>query len=81
MPRAKPLTPAAAVRQARTAAGLTQTHLAELCGITQSALSQIERGVIPPNAELALRVAAATNTDPAAILPGLPWSAACRKTN
>lgn len=68
--------PAQAVRSARTAAGLTQTALADLCGITQSALSQIERGEYPPNAELALRVAAATGTDPAAILPELPWSAA-----
>lgn len=83
--KAKPLTPAEAVRTARQAAGLTQQQLAAACGCSPTKIRDVEQGLRPPTAELALRVAHATNTDPAAILPELaailpewPWSAARR---
>lgn len=49
----------AAVYEARIRAGLTQRQLAELCGIRQSDLSKIERGIGNPSLKTLERIASA----------------------
>jgi ribosome-binding protein aMBF1 (putative translation factor) len=41
----------------RSARGLSQRELAELCGTTQSAIARLERGLRPPRMDTLLRVA------------------------
>jgi ribosome-binding protein aMBF1 (putative translation factor) len=48
---------AAQVAAQRTARGLSQRELAQLCGTTQSAIARLERGIRPPRMDTLLRVA------------------------
>jgi ribosome-binding protein aMBF1 (putative translation factor) len=45
------------VAEQRTARGLSQRELAELCGTTQSAIARLERGGRPPRIDTLLRIA------------------------
>ncbi len=51
------------VREARKAAGLTQVELAKRAGTTQPYLSILERGVVRPRLETAIKVARALSED------------------
>lgn len=64
----------ATVRELRVALGISQRDLAKRCGITQGALSNVERGVqgaygplLPPKLAQALRVPIDAITYPVAI--------------
>ena len=48
------------VRQVRKLRRLTQTRLAELTGVKQPAISQIESGAVQPSPELLVAIADAT---------------------
>lgn len=52
MDAAKPVDPAAVLRDARQRAGLTQTELAARAGTSQASVSDIERGHRQPTVEL-----------------------------
>jgi transcriptional regulator with XRE-family HTH domain len=49
------------IRDARLAAGLTQTELADRCELTQGAISQIENGDGSPRVTTLIRIAEALN--------------------
>lgn len=51
------------LRRARIAAGLTQSQLAQMVGITQASLSEIERMACRPSADLAERLAKVLGPD------------------
>jgi len=51
------------IRQAREISGLTQTKLAELIGITQAALAQIEAGAYTPSNDTVTQIALQTGFD------------------
>lgn len=51
----------------RAAAGLTQCQLAELIGVSQGALSNVERGARRPGAKTLIAVASALALTPAEI--------------
>ena len=51
------------VSERRTAMGLSQRQLAELCGTTQSAIARLERGGRPPRIDTLLRIAEALDCD------------------
>lgn len=42
------------IKEARTAAGLSQTQLAEMVGVSRNTISSIETGQFSPTAKLAL---------------------------
>lgn len=50
-----------AIKERRTAAGLTQAELAERVGVTRKTVNTIENGVFSPSALLAIKLAAALN--------------------
>ncbi len=52
------------IKQARTAAGITQAELAKRLGVTPQAISQYERGIKNPKTETLKKIAAAL---------GVPW--------
>jgi transcriptional regulator with XRE-family HTH domain len=62
----------ARVRQARLGTKLDQEHVAAAIGLTQGALSFIERGITTPNTEHARRLGTVLGVDPAALLDYLP---------
>ena len=47
------------LKEARTALGLTQAELAELCLVTRKTVNTVENGVFVPSALLALKLARA----------------------
>jgi predicted transcriptional regulator len=51
------------VAEQRTAKGLSQRELAELCGTTQSAIARLERGGRPPRIDTLLRIAEALDCE------------------
>jgi transcriptional regulator with XRE-family HTH domain len=51
------------LKLARTAAGMTQTELADKLGIAQKQLSRYERGEQTPSVEMAVRMADALGID------------------
>jgi predicted transcriptional regulator len=51
------------VTEQRTAKGLSQRELAELCGTTQSAIARLERGGRPPRIDTLLRIADALDCE------------------
>ncbi|MBK7927002.1 MAG: helix-turn-helix transcriptional regulator [Bryobacterales bacterium] len=57
-----PNTPARAVIEARTAAGLTQEQLAERMATTQSVIARLEGGRARPSTQTLKRLALATGT-------------------
>jgi predicted transcriptional regulator len=54
------MTPGGLVRQARTAAGLTQAELARRAGTTQSAIARLEAGEVSPRWDTVLSLVTAT---------------------
>ena len=60
------------LKDARTAAGLTQAELAALIGVSRKTVNTIENGVFIPSTVLALRLARALETTVEALffLPG-----------
>lgn len=50
------------LREARTAAGLTQAQLAELIGVSRKTINTVENGVFVPSTTLALKLARALKT-------------------
>ena len=50
------------LREARTAAGLTQAQLAERIGVTRKTVNTVENGVFIPSTVLALKLAQALGT-------------------
>ncbi len=50
------------LREARTAAGLTQAQLAELIGVSRKTINTVENGVFTPSTTLALKLARALKT-------------------
>lgn len=50
------------LREARTAAGLTQLELAEKIGVSRKTINTVENGVFIPSTLLALKLARALNT-------------------
>jgi transcriptional regulator with XRE-family HTH domain len=53
------MTPAGLVRQARTAAGMTQAELARRAGTTQSAIARLEAGEVSPRWDTVLSLVTA----------------------
>lgn len=51
------------LKQKRIAAGLTQTQLAEMCGIEQGYYSQVENSKRNPSVKLAKKLANALNIE------------------
>jgi predicted transcriptional regulator len=51
------------VAEERSARGLSQRQLAELCGTTQSAIARLERGGRPPRIDTLLRIAEALDCE------------------
>jgi putative transcriptional regulator len=47
------------IKVRRTALGLTQSELAELCGVTRKTVNTVENGVFVPSTVLALKLARA----------------------
>ena len=47
------------LKEARTAAGLTQAELAERVGVSRKTINTVENGVFTPSTLLALKLAAA----------------------
>jgi transcriptional regulator with XRE-family HTH domain len=60
--------PAAQIREAREAAGLTQAELAEKANTTQGTISRIENGEIVPRLDTLQRIADALGTSTSALL-------------
>lgn len=56
------------VRAAREMSGLTQSDLAEICGLDRKTINRIERGVGSPSLEAADRVATALGLRLSALL-------------
>ena len=56
------------VRELRLKRRLTQVEFAEMLGVPQARVSEIERGTRVPNLETILRVAAALGCKPAALM-------------
>jgi putative transcriptional regulator len=50
------------LREARTAAGLTQAQLAEAIGVSRKTINTVENGVFIPSTLLALKLARALGT-------------------
>ena len=50
------------LREARTAAGLTQAQLAERIGVSRKTVNTVENGVFIPSTVLALKLAQALGT-------------------
>ncbi len=50
------------LREARTAAGLTQAQLAERIGVSRKTVNTVENGVFVPSTVLALKLAQALGT-------------------
>lgn len=57
-----------AIREARTAAGITQAVLAELSGVSRPAIARIETGTTSVQIDRLWELAAALQTTPSAIL-------------
>lgn len=57
------------LRAARRRAGLTMHHLAELSGVSQSHLSQMENGKVSPSINTLYRLATSLNVTPQELLP------------
>lgn len=71
----KPPTAADTVRRLRIAQGLRQTTLAARTGLTQAAISGIERGLRVPTVRTLIRLSQALKTSPPALLePAAPQS-------
>ena len=73
--RANAIDPAlvgAALKSARTAAGLTMTALAQRAGVTQPFISQVEGGSISPSLATLYGLAQALDVPPTALLPASP---------
>ncbi len=51
------------IAEQRVARNLSQAELAELCGMTQSAVARIERGARPPTIDTLLRVSNALDCE------------------
>lgn len=51
------------VAERRSAWGISQRELAELCGTTQSAIARVERGARPPRIDTLARIAAALDCE------------------
>lgn len=51
------------LREARTAAGLTQAQLAEAIGVSRKTINTVENGVFVPSTLLALKLARALQTN------------------
>jgi transcriptional regulator with XRE-family HTH domain len=58
------------IRNARQKAGLTQAYLAELAGVTQAMLCQIERGTKNPSLQLGAEIAKILNCSLDSLLIG-----------
>ena len=58
------------IRNARQKAGLTQAYLAELAGVTQAMLCQIERGTKNPSIQLGAEIAKILNCSLDSLLIG-----------
>ncbi len=50
------------LKEARTAAGLTQAELAEMVGVSRKTINTVENGVFIPSTLLALKLARALKT-------------------
>ncbi len=50
------------LKDARTAAGLTQAELADLAGVSRKTINTVENGIFVPSTVLALGLARALNT-------------------
>lgn len=50
------------LKEARTAAGLTQAELADLAGVSRKTINTVENGIFVPSTVLALGLARALNT-------------------
>ena len=59
------------LRQARDEASLTALRLGELAGVHEMRVYALERGRIPPRQREAQRIAAALDTTPAELFPGV----------
>jgi transcriptional regulator with XRE-family HTH domain len=51
------------VAERRSAWGISQRELAELCGTTQSAIARVERGARPPRIDTLARISAALDCE------------------
>jgi len=60
------------IRERRLAAGLTLVELAELAGLSQPFLSQVENGRARPSMESLYRIASALGTTPQALFAAAP---------
>ena len=60
------------LREARRAAGLTQTQLADLLGVAQQHVARWETGRVEPRARIAVRVSEALGTTVNALWPPEP---------
>lgn len=59
------------VTEYRKAVGLTQLQLANISGISQSHVSQLERGTLEPRLTTIMALATALQVDPALLMPKL----------
>jgi len=62
------------VRDRRQALGLSQDQLADLCGVTQSAISKIESGAMIPLDRLKVTISAKLGTTPTDLFPWPPMA-------
>jgi len=62
------------VRERRQSLGLSQDQLADLCGVTQSAISKIEGGTMIPLDRLKVTISAKLGTTPADLFPWPPMA-------
>ena len=51
------------IRQHRTARGLTQKQLADICGVTRTHITNIETGEFSPSVEVAKKIGQALGFD------------------
>jgi transcriptional regulator with XRE-family HTH domain len=66
------MTPAELVKQTRIESGLTQRRLAFRAGMTQAAVSRIERGTVSPSHSTLRELMHAMGREPALSAPRLP---------
>jgi transcriptional regulator with XRE-family HTH domain len=63
----------AKLRQAREGAGLTQEALADLSGISRTAISPLERGQHMPRLDTLIKLAGALGTEPCELIADYRW--------
>lgn len=64
---------AANLRQSRTALGISQERLAELCDLHRTEISLLERAGREPRLATIVKLAGALSTTPATLCEGMDW--------